>query len=135
MIGLGVVAEMDDRGALGEWWEVQCAEREEAQSDVVAFVDDDPHDLEIVLEEVRNVECILRQETKVVVSASLGGTWLTEVSRGKSCSRLTTHAMRFGRFPTHQEDISTLASRTSENGIRERCILGQIVATAENQSY
>ena len=49
------------------------AERDEAQKNVVAFVDGDPHDLEVILEEVGDDECILREETKAVVGTSFGG--------------------------------------------------------------
>ena len=42
-------------GVLGEWWEVQCADRDEEHKDVVAFVNDDLHDLEAILEGVTSV--------------------------------------------------------------------------------
>ena len=39
--------------------EVEYAERDEAWKVVVAFVNDDPRDLEVVLEEVGNDKCVL----------------------------------------------------------------------------
>ena len=127
-IELGAAAEMDDGGVLGKR-EGRGAERRRC------FVDDDPHDLEFILEEVGNDEGNLREETKVVISASFGGAQLDRrrpnIERGQELRE--THATRLALFPTHQEDISTLASRTSEN--RERGSLGQNVAVAENQTY
>ena len=62
----------------GKRGEVECAERDEAQNIVVAFVNDDPHDLKVVLEEVGNDECILCEETEVGVGAPFGGTQLNK---------------------------------------------------------
>ena len=99
------------------------------------FVVDDPHDLEFILEEVGNDEGNLREETKVVISASFGGEQLdrrrSNIERGQELRE--THATRLALFLTHQKDIPTLASHTSEN--RERGSLCQIVAVAENQTY
>ena len=61
---------------LGEWGEVEYTERDEARNVVIAFVDDDPHDLNVILEEVGNDECILREETEVGVGAPFGGAQL-----------------------------------------------------------
>ena len=86
------------------------------------------------MEEVGNDECILLEETEVAISASFGGAQLNRrrfnIERGQELRE--THATRLALFPTHQEDISTLASHTSENVIRERGILGQNVEMAEN---
>ena len=86
------------------------------------------------MEEVGNDECILREETEVAISASFGGAQLNKrrfnIERGQELRE--THATRLSLFPPHQEDISTLASRTNENVIRERGILGQNVEMAEN---
>ena len=58
---------------LGEWGEVERTEGDEVWNIVVSFVDHDPHDLEVVLEEVGNDECILREETEVGVGSPFGG--------------------------------------------------------------
>ena len=46
------------------------------QNNVVAFVDGDPHDFEVILEEVSDDECILHEETKTVIGTSFGGAQL-----------------------------------------------------------
>ena len=71
-VGFGAAAKTDYRGVFGEWGEVEYAERDEARNVVVAFVDDDSHDLEVVLEEIWNDKCILREETEVGVGAPFG---------------------------------------------------------------
>ena len=98
----------DDGGVLCERWEVECAERVEARNVVVrvAFVDDDPHDLEAIFGAVGNDECILREETEVGVGAPFVGVQLDtqrfNIERGKELR--DTHAMRLALFPTHQEE-------------------------------
>ena len=86
------------------------------------FGDNDPHDLGVILEEAGNDECILREETKVVISASFGGEQLyrrrLNIERGQELRE--THTTRLALFPAYQEEESTLASCTSENLIRER---------------
>ena len=57
---------------------VQRGTRCGMQNVVVAFVNDDPHDLKVVLEEVGNDECILHEETEVGVGAPFGGTQLNK---------------------------------------------------------
>ena len=73
-VGFGAAAETDDGGVLSERGEVEYTERDETRNVVVAFVDDDSHDLEVVLEEIGNDDCILREETEVGVGAPFGGT-------------------------------------------------------------
>ena len=105
---------------LGEWGEVEYAERDEARNVVVAFVDDDPHDLKVVLEEVGNDECILHEETEVGVGAPFGGTQLNNGAyyrlRVRSCEILTQCASPF--FQCTRKNISTLASHINGNVIR-----------------
>ena len=74
-VGFGAAAETDYRGVFGERGEVEYAERDEARV-IVVFVDDDSHDLEVVLEEIGNDDCILREETEVGVGTPFGGAQL-----------------------------------------------------------
>ena len=122
---------MEACSASGRSFSVQ---RGEAQNDVVASATTILTISRLFLEEVGNDECILREETEIAISASFGGAQLNRrrfnIERGQELRE--THATRLALFPTHQEDISTLASHTSENVIRERGILGQNVEMAEN---
>ena len=127
-IELGTAVEMDDGSVLGKRWEVQCVERDEARNDVVAS-----SSTILTISSLFWRRLGMTRETSI--SASFGGAQLdrrrSDIERGQELRE--THATRLALFPTHQEDISTLASRTSEN--RERGSLGQNVAVAENQTY
>ena len=94
------VGERDERG------KPECAERVEARNAVVAFVDDDPHDVEVIVDEVGNDECILSEETEAGVGRPFGGPQLDKrrfnIERGKELR--DTHAMCLALFPAHQEE-------------------------------
>ena len=121
-IEVNAAAEMDDGSVLGERGEFECGERDEGRNDVVASATTILTILRLFWREFGNDECILREETKVVISASFGGEQLYRrrfnIERGQELRE--THATRLALFPAYQGEVSTLASCTSENLIRER---------------
>ena len=69
-VELDAAAEMDDGSVLGEQGEFECGERDEGRNDVVASATTILTILRLFWREFGNDECILREETKVVISAS-----------------------------------------------------------------
>ena len=113
-VGLGAAPEMDDRGVQGKRGKAECAERDEVRN-LVAFVVDDPHDLELILAEVGNDECILSEEAEAGVGAPFEGLQLDTngalISKeGRSYEILTRCASPF--FQRTRKNISAFASRT-----------------------
>ena len=50
--------------------------RDEARNIFITFINDDSHNLQVVLKEIGNDECILREETEVGVGAPFRGVQL-----------------------------------------------------------
>ena len=75
-VGFSAAAEADDGGVLSEWGEVEYTKRDEAWNIFIAFVNNDSHNFQVVLEEIGNGECVLHEETEVGVGTPFRGVQL-----------------------------------------------------------
>ena len=140
-VGLGAAVEMTDVGERGERGKAECAERGEARNAVIAFVDDDPRNAEVIVDEVGNDECILSEETEAGVGRPFGGQQLDKrrfnIERGKELR--DTHAMCLPLFPAYQEEhIHVRDPRRLKRDKKSKIFsynLDQNVAVTENQTY